>query len=352
MASILGKKPFVDKILSSCSTQQLKTLLNLINNPGEATTIYLYGHDRLLSSSNIGVNYVQLMIDEYSRRYLYGFYGFLVYIDGTHCGFFSLRGFSSILTEIEIDPVTLKYTDIYEQLSPEEFRRTIGDMMVNHAEGDDVTEEELQAALANYVTSSGLTTALTPINTALGKKLNLYIVNADFDDLESDTNFSFEDLKIGDVVYSTSEGEIITVRNINDDYIDFQRLSSNGLTLYSYLNDGGNWGIDQENEIPFGGTKLYLHTLKAINTTGPACKVISTFSAFPSTSDKENSKKFWDTCIYLIGYENNTYIRGIHTEGGAEIFNVPNSGMRIYDYQGNGHAGEYTDWTSLSVEEL
>lgn len=125
MASILGKKPFLDKILSSCSADDLSTLTSLVDNPGTPTIIYLYGNDRLLNSNHIGVNYVQLMIDEYSRRYLNGF---LIYIDNTHCGFFSFTGNSSHLVEIEINPATLAYVDIYENLTAEEFRRTLFDI--------------------------------------------------------------------------------------------------------------------------------------------------------------------------------------------------------------------------------
>ena len=134
MASILGKKPFIDKILGSCSAEQLSTLAGLVNNPGSPTVVYLYGNDRTLSSSNLGVSYVQLMIDEYSRRYLNGF---LVYIDSSNCGFFSFSGNSSHLVEISIDPSTLAYVDIYENLSAEEFRRTLGDMVSSSDSGDD-----------------------------------------------------------------------------------------------------------------------------------------------------------------------------------------------------------------------
>ena len=134
MSSILGTKPFVDKILSACSAEQLVELQGLINNPGSPTRAYLYGNDRTLSNSNKGVSYVQLMIDEYSRRYLNGF---LVYIDSTHCGFFSFSGTSSHLIEISIDPLTLAHVDIYENLSAEEFRRTINDMMTKSEGGND-----------------------------------------------------------------------------------------------------------------------------------------------------------------------------------------------------------------------
>lgn len=146
MASILGRTPFVDKILSSCSSEQLSTLASLVNNPGSASTVYLYGNDRLLSESNKGVSYVQLMIDEYSRRYLNGF---LVYVDNDHCGFFSFTSNSSHIVEIEIHPTDLTYVDIYENLSAEEFRRTLADMAGGGGSGSTDTVKWFFAPYSN-----------------------------------------------------------------------------------------------------------------------------------------------------------------------------------------------------------
>ncbi len=136
MASILGKRPFLDKILGSCSKEQLSTLQSLMNNPGNPTVIYLYGHERLLNISHVGVHYVQLMIDEYSRRYLNGF---LVYTNASNCGFFSFANLSSHLVEIEIEPLSLAYVDIYENLTAEEFRRTVADMSGGEGGGGGIT---------------------------------------------------------------------------------------------------------------------------------------------------------------------------------------------------------------------
>lgn len=237
MASILGKTPFVDKILSSCSSEQLSSLQSLINNPGSATTVYLYGNDRLLSNSNKGVSYVQLMIDEYSRRYLNGF---LVYIDSTHCGFFSFLGTSSHLIEIEINPLTLAYVDIYENLSAEEFRRTLGDMVTKGEGGNDS---------------------------------NIYEVS-NINNISKDI---LDELKAGDVVVKITGNQKHTYvvsykgegagEGICLTYVDAGRIET-----VSYDRSGSNWVYNSTDVVEVGaggsGTQLYRHRLVCSNNDG------------------------------------------------------------------------------------
>lgn len=247
MASILGKTPFVDKILGSCSAEQLSTLASLINNPGSATTVYLYGNDRTLSNTNKGVSYVQLMIDEYSRRYLNGF---LVYIDDTHCGFFSFSGNSSHLVEISIDPSTLAYVDIYENLSAEEFRRTLGDMVTKGEGGNDS---------------------------------NIYEVS-NINNISKDI---LDELKAGDVVVKITgkQKHTYTVSYKGEgagEGICLTYVAAGYMETVSYDRSGSNWVYNSTDVVEVGagggGTKLYLHTIDFSDyTPGASINIVSTY---------------------------------------------------------------------------
>ena len=120
--SILGKLPFVQKIMGSMNADQLVRLNHLVNNLGEPDFV---DFDKI-SEANIGVNYVRLT---FSELYMNSHFGFLIYVDDQHCGFFSFQDFFEEMKSIEIDPVHHKYWYLQEHLTAEEFRRALDDAM-------------------------------------------------------------------------------------------------------------------------------------------------------------------------------------------------------------------------------
>ena len=146
--SVLGKKPFVNKIIESLSTEQIVKLRGLIDNPTDLRTIALYGVDNLLSENDKGVHFVKCKLEELSLRIVQGF---LCYADDDNCALFVFNNGSDIVEEYVIYPKVRKFERIYEYLNAEEFRRVLDD-----------SEEE----------KDGGSVSLDYVNTQLNKKVN------------------------------------------------------------------------------------------------------------------------------------------------------------------------------------
>ena len=201
--SVLGKLPFVQKIMGAMSGEQLVRLNQLVNNLGEPEFVEF---DKI-GEANKGVNYVRLT---FSELYMNSHFGFLIYIDNAHCGFFSFQDFFEEMKSIEIDPVNHKYWYLQEHLSVEEFRRALDDAMETV-----VPEPTLLDAAKIY--------------------------QGDF--IGDETAFSKE-MKVGDIIVN-EEGGIWLIKEIAWDGDDLDKVVLQGFednnvpTTYTY--DGSNW---------------------------------------------------------------------------------------------------------------
>lgn len=94
--SVIGKKPFVNKIVDTCSKEQTQQIIDLMNHLGNPTLVALYGCDNLIGPANIGVSYVTLKMNQLLAQIVNGI---LVYIDDTHCGFFGITSNSDNIVD-------------------------------------------------------------------------------------------------------------------------------------------------------------------------------------------------------------------------------------------------------------
>lgn len=133
--SVIGKKPFVNDILDSCSSDQVRSVLSLLDNLGSTSTVSLFGVENLISSDNIGVSHVILKLEEVSNKNVEGI---LVYTDSDHCGLFAFDANSGVMSEFKIDPVNKLYWQLYEHLTVEELRQVCGDRVADVEIDDDV----------------------------------------------------------------------------------------------------------------------------------------------------------------------------------------------------------------------
>lgn len=124
--SVIGKKPFINKIIDACSKEQTQQIIDLMDRLDIETPIpvSLYGPDNFISSENIGVSYVTLAMNELTRQILTGI---LVYVNDNKCGFFGVINNSDIIDEFEINPINKTYNKIREYLTIEELRQVCGD---------------------------------------------------------------------------------------------------------------------------------------------------------------------------------------------------------------------------------
>ena len=145
--SVLGKKPFVNKIIESLSTEQIVKLRKLIDNPTDLRTVALYGVDNLLSESDKGVHFVKCKLEELSLRIVQGF---LCYADDDNCALFVFNNGSDIVEEYVIYPKVRKFERVYEYLNAEEFRRVLDD---SEEEKDGVSKQYVDNAIEQAITS-------------------------------------------------------------------------------------------------------------------------------------------------------------------------------------------------------
>ena len=164
--SVIGKVPYVNKIIGLCSKNQAKTISNLLDSLGETTTLSLYGTDYLINSSLIGqVLHVSFMLEQVSNKIIDGI---LVYLSDDNCALFGVNDFTGIITEFSIDPVHKVYSQINEHCTAEELRQVVGDALIEMGEGSAVSEDEVPGLQA---TTTVVADALTNLN---GRKLTSY----------------------------------------------------------------------------------------------------------------------------------------------------------------------------------
>ena len=164
--SVIGKVPYVNKIIGLCSKNQAKTISNLLDSLGETTTLSLYGTDYLINSSLIGqVLHVSFMLEQVSNKTIDGI---LVYLSDDNCALFGVNDFTGIITEFSIDPVHKVYSQINEHCTAEELRQVVGDALIEMGEGSAVSEDEVPGLQA---TTTVVADALTNLN---GRKLTSY----------------------------------------------------------------------------------------------------------------------------------------------------------------------------------
>lgn len=128
--SLIGKNPFVNEVLTSCSAEQLTSLSALINNLGSPTVIKL----KELKNTDKGVKYASVFLDDFTL--VHGLWIFT----NTKCGLFAFQNGFNEMQAIRIDTVNKNYEYIYQHLSVAEFRSTLDECM--EAQGGEATPWE------------------------------------------------------------------------------------------------------------------------------------------------------------------------------------------------------------------
>ena len=125
--SVLGKKPYVNKVLESLTSDELNELLRLINTSKKEltpTVLSLYDYNRFITDDNLGVHYVTLYMDELTRTVETGY---LCYSEEECALFVGDNGFD-LMREYRIDPVRRTWEPVNENLTVEELRGCVADI--------------------------------------------------------------------------------------------------------------------------------------------------------------------------------------------------------------------------------
>ena len=155
--SVIGKKPFVVKVLDSCSKAQLNTFHSLLNSIDSESPISVSldaNSSVALSNSNKGVSFVSFQLNVLWNLIVKGI---LVYTD-TECALFGQDDSFSNVVEYKINPSNLSFVQINENLTASELRQIVTDKLMEAGEGM-VTDAELESTLSNYVTQTELSNA-------------------------------------------------------------------------------------------------------------------------------------------------------------------------------------------------
>lgn len=118
--SVIGKTPFVNRIIDNLNSNEVSSVISLLDHLGIPTHISL----KKISDANKGISYVVFNLDEIQNKNVQGI---LVYSDASHCGLFGFNSTSGNMEEYQIDPVNKTYTQVYEHLTVEELRQVCGD---------------------------------------------------------------------------------------------------------------------------------------------------------------------------------------------------------------------------------
>ena len=169
--SVIGRKPFINTIIDNCDKTQIENIVTLLNDLGTPTLVALYGDDNLISSSNIGVSYVTLKMNEVLALIPTGI---LVYLDNSHCGFFVVNTNSDNITEYVIDPVARTYLIVNEYLTVEEMRQVCGDRLVEVGGGVSSNARPNSVAVGQYATAYN---ASVSVGTSAGQSSTTYTTN-------------------------------------------------------------------------------------------------------------------------------------------------------------------------------
>lgn len=182
--SVLGKKSFVEKVLESCSSQELETFRSLINSidSGVPTHISLNPlSSNFISNSNKGVSHVSFQLNELLNIVIDGI---LVY-NSSYCALFSNSNFNSV-SEWNIDIANHRYDQVYENLTAEELRQVTNDLLGG---GGSVSPSAIRNACFNMVDLTVLGTLnmaeTTSINSVENPEVGTLCQNL-FDNYSSD----------------------------------------------------------------------------------------------------------------------------------------------------------------------
>lgn len=143
--SVVGKLPFVNRILWGLGEDDLKSLADLLNSSSVVPQVRsLYDENLAITEDDKGVSYVTLYIDELTRRIETGY---LVYTEDG-CGLFVCDKGSRAMREYEINGN--KWEIVYEGLTVEEFRGVLDDITEKVGSGSlpPYTEEDAGKVLA------------------------------------------------------------------------------------------------------------------------------------------------------------------------------------------------------------
>lgn len=143
--SVIGRKPFINSIIDKCNKTQIERIASLMNNLGEPTLVALYGDDNVISSANIGVNYVTLKMNELLAQNVNGI---LIYVDNDNCCFLGIASNTDNIDEFSIDPVNRTFDKIREYLTVEELRQVCSDRMIEVGEGITVQADDVDSGTA------------------------------------------------------------------------------------------------------------------------------------------------------------------------------------------------------------
>lgn len=159
--SFITGKPFVDKVLSGLESSELARLQTLINNPAPVLAgtyrTYKIGSlpENTLSSivaNNGYFKYVNFSYDPVSQTYLKG----ILCKTSDGYAFFSWEPFSKVMTGGVVEQN--HYSPRLEQLTTEEFRRVLADLLIEKGEVEGyVTEDELKEKAAIVIETENIT---------------------------------------------------------------------------------------------------------------------------------------------------------------------------------------------------
>ena len=126
--SLLGKKTFVEKVMESCTSDELLSVRSLMNSMDTESYVCVSldpTSSNFISNSNKGVSYVSFQL---STLLSLNEKGILVY-NTNYCALFTNNGTSKIV-EYKINVANHTYERIYENLTAEEMRQVVNDLLV------------------------------------------------------------------------------------------------------------------------------------------------------------------------------------------------------------------------------
>lgn len=190
--SLIGKNPFVNEVLTSCSAEQLTSLSALINNLGSPTVIKL----KELKNTDKGVKYASVFLDDFTL--VHGLWIFT----NTKCGLFAFQNGFDEMQAIRIDTVNKNYEYVYQHLSVTEFRSTLDDCI--ELKISDVTDEHIKNVIENNKLSKVESNFVTVDDTLeIGEEAELG------DNLKTEILGSVEyidrPIHVGDIVFGVAE---------------------------------------------------------------------------------------------------------------------------------------------------
>ena len=151
-------------------------------------------------------------------------------------------------------------------------------------------------------------------------------------DFESLPQSLLEQVKIGDIIYSTDVQETAQVDDADENYVFIKRYNNDKVYIYVYTKESNVWSCEVT-ETPIGGTKLYRHHLSFDNDTY-AFDIIS-WSSTPITSSfnaevgvsclsisLEQITIKWSFLPYYVDYDEDTTSLFVYEDGNSSSINI------------------------------